>query len=538
MSVFVNYVLPFLLLLGAVVFIHELGHFLVAKWFGVKVERFSLGFGPSLLSRTIGETEYVIAALPLGGYVKMLGELPGDELSDEDRDRAVNLKPPWQRILIALAGPAMNMVLAVFVFAALLMAGIPTPTSRVGAVAADTPAERAGLLAGDRIVAIDGGEVALWRDLVVALRANDDPVVQVSIERGDELLELRIERELGDDGTPGPIGVDHDAPAALVAVPDPESAAARAGLRTGDRVVALNEVAIQNLYQLQQALARAEGALELTVERDPDERLILPLGEAETWSFAGLGLLPVDFVVQSVYPTMPAKRAGIEPGDLLLRVGGDTVREFSEVRDRVRASGGAPLEMLLLRDGREVQVEVEATYQPVPGPDGMESQWSIGLTGGVEYLKTGEVINEVVRNPLVALWRGSEKTLQLFFAILAGLGQLVTGGVGLDNLAGPLGIAEIAADAYQTSWSQFFLFTAAISVNLAILNLLPIPVLDGGQIVLTLAESVRGGPLPDGARDLAQAVGLSLIVVLMGFAFWNDISRSWQGIVGFLKGLV
>ena len=168
----------------------------------------------------------------------------------------------------------------------------------------------------------------------------------------------------------------------------------------------------------------------------------------------------------------------------------------------------------------------------------MESHWSIGLTGGVEYLRTGEVINEVVRNPLVALWRGSEKTFQLFFAILAGLGQLVTGGVGLDNLAGPLGIAEIAADAYQTSWSQFFLFTAAISVNLAILNLLPIPVLDGGQIVLTLAESVRGGPLPDGARDLAQAVGLSLIVVLMGFAFWNDISRSWEGIVGFLKGLV
>ncbi len=541
METFVDFMISCVLLLGIVIFIHELGHFIVAKWFGVKVERFSLGFGPALLSRTVGETEYVVAALPLGGYVKMLGELPGDELSDEDRERAVNLKPPWQRICIALAGPAMNMVLAALVFAAMLMVGFPTPTSSIGAVHVDTPAASAGLLAGDRIVAVEGNPVAHWRDLRRELAAAEDPTVRIEVERSGSRLELSVERELGPSGAPGPIGVEHVPPAALVGVPDAGSPAALAGLRTGDRVVAVNGSRVEDLYALQQRLREAQGALEIEVERPLEaevERLVLPLGSEAEWSFESLGFVPVDFVVQRVIPTLPARTAGIEPGDLVLRVDDHVVRSYDEVVSRIRGSGGKTLVFGVLRGGREVELRVTPSQQPMPTDEGMKTNWAIGLTAGMQYLRTGETVRDVERNPFVALWRGSVETWELFLAILAALGQLVAGGVGLDNLAGPLGIAEIAADAYQTSWSQFFLFMAAISVNLAILNMLPIPVLDGGQIALTLAEAVRGRPLPDGARDLAQAVGLSLIVVIMGFAFWNDISRNWEGILGFLKGLV
>ena len=144
----------------------------------------------------------------------------------------------------------------------------------------------------------------------------------------------------------------------------------------------------------------------------------------------------------------------------------------------------------------------------------------------------------MISNPFVALWRGVIGTGDMLMLILRGLAQLFSGSVGIGSLAGPIGIGEIAADTLQRSWTDFFSFMAVISVNLAILNLLPIPVLDGGQILLTLAELVRGSPLPDRAREMAQAVGLSLILVLMGFAFWNDLSRNWDGIVGFLRGLV
>ncbi len=161
----------------------------------------------------------------------------------------------------------------------------------------------------------------------------------------------------------------------------------------------------------------------------------------------------------------------------------------------------------------------------------------IGISIGPE-LTGGTYADEVVSNPLVALWRGVDRTFEMLRLIIVGVAQLVTGSVGVESLAGPIGIGEIAADTLQRSWTDFFSFMAVISVNLAILNLLPIPVLDGGQILLTLAEMARGSPLPDRAREMAQALGFSLILVLMGFAFWNDISRNWEGIIGFLKSLV
>ncbi len=533
--------LPIVILLGVLIFVHELGHFLVAKLFDVRVERFSLGFGPALLRRTVGETEYVVAALPLGGYVKMLGEVPGEELPEAERERAFNYKPPWQRIAIALAGPAMNVLLPVFVVAGLLMTGIPTLTSRVGAVRPESPAEQSGLLPGDRIVSVDSAEVWRWKDLTSALRSAEAHAVAIGVERDGEALEFVIERERLEDGGVGPIGVESFAASSMVGVTDEDGLAARAGVRTGDRIDAVNGVEIADRYGLATAIGQAEGALELDVRRsleDTEERLLLTIRTEEARTLEALGLVSADFSVLDVEPASPARAAGLEKGDLFLRVAGQPVVSGEQVRALIRASQGESLELELLRDGQSVSTELSATKRVIPTRDGgMETRFVIGITIGPE-LAGGEFVDEVIANPFVALWRGVVGTGDMLVLIVRGLIQLFSGSVGIGSLAGPIGIGEIAADTLQRSWADFFSFMAVISVNLAILNLLPIPVLDGGQILLTLAELVRGSPLPDRAREMAQAVGLSLIMVLMGFAFWNDISRNWEGIVGFLRGLV
>ncbi len=537
----IDALLPIVILLGVLIFFHELGHFLVAKLFDVQVERFSLGFGPALLRRTVGETEYVLAALPLGGYVKMLGEVPGEELPEAERERAFNYKPPWQRIAIALAGPVMNMILPVFVVAGLLMTGIPTLTSRVGAVKPGTPAQQSGLLPGDRIVSVDGAEIWRWKDLTSALSTAKAPTVAIGVERDGEELDFVIERERLEDGGLGPIGVESFAASSMVSVVDEDGLAALAGVRTGDRIVAVNGVEVGDRYGLATAIGQAEGALELELRRSlegTEELLLVTIRRDEARSLEALGLVSADFSVLDVEPASPARAAGLEAGDLFLRVAGQPVVSREQVRDLIRVSKGESLELELLRDGQTVSAELSATKRVIPTPDGgMETRFVIGITIGPE-LTGGEFLDEVISNPFVALWRGVARTADMFVLIVRGVVQLFSGSVGIGSLAGPIGIGEIAADTLQRSWADFFSFMAVISVNLAILNLLPIPVLDGGQILLTLAEAVRGSPLPDRAREMAQALGLSLILVLMGFAFWNDISRNWEGIIGFFRGLV
>jgi regulator of sigma E protease len=536
-----DWLVPFLLLLGVLIFIHELGHFAVAKWLGVKVEKFSIGFGPSLFARRIGETEYVLAALPLGGFVKMLGEVPGEELAAEDASRAFNARPVWQRIAIALAGPVMNLALPVFLIAAILMSGVPTLTSRVGGVLPGSAAERAGISEGDRVVAVAGESIWRWSDLDRKLEASGAPALPLRIERADQTQQdVTLEREKADGGGWKESGLSWQAPAALIGVSDPQSPAALAGLQTGDRIVSVNGQPIENLYALRRRLATLSAPLELEVQRPLDgktETARITVRElAGTPSLESLGLVPCGVSLIGIEPTSPAKRAGLQPKDVVLRIGGELATSADQVRSLIWGSGGQPLALTLVRDDRVVEIEVTPVERPTRTASGTETHYGIGITLGTTDVGA-EYRDEVVRNPLIALGRGVEKTGEIFAMIVGGIVQVVSGAVGMNSLSGPIGIGEIAADAYQASWTQFVWLMAVISVNLAILNLLPIPVLDGGQIALAAAEGIKGSPLPARARDIAQTVGLSLILLLMGVAFWNDIARHWSGVVSFLSDL-
>jgi regulator of sigma E protease len=532
--------IPFVLLLGVLIFIHELGHFAVAKWLGVKVEKFSIGFGPSLFTRRVGETEYVVAALPLGGFVKMLGEVADEELAPDEVGRAFNHRPIWQRIAIALAGPVMNLVLPVFLIAAILMSGVPTITSRVGGVLPGSPAERAGFREGDRVVAVAGESLWRWVDLETLLRAPGDAVLGLDVERDGQVRTLELVREPDSAGNFTDSGLSWHAPAARVGVSDAASPAAQAGILTGDRILALNGSPIANFYALERLLPTLSAPLEFELVRPLD-------GEKETVRTtvrelpgaldpASLGLVAVGVRIAAVEPTSPAKRAGLQSGDVVIEVNGSLATTSEQVKNLIWGSGGAPVELVVLRDLQEITLSATPTERPMVVGEGTETHWGIGVSLGLSE-EGAEYRDEVVRNPLVAAARGVERTGEILVMIVGGIAQLVTGHVGISSLSGPIGIGEIAADAYQTSWQQFLWLMAVISVNLAILNLLPIPVLDGGQIVLAAAEGIKGSPLPTRARDVAQTVGLSLILLLMGVAFWNDIARHWSGVVQFFSTL-
>ncbi len=531
---FVDVVLPFVLLLGGLIFVHELGHFLVAKWFGVKVEKFSIGFGPALLRRRSGETEYVIAAVPLGGYVKMLGELPGEELAPEDRARAFNTQPVWRRVGIAFAGPAMNLVLPVVVLAAVYMVGVPTPTTLVGGVIPGSAAEKVGIAPGDRIVAVNGETVWRWRDFQSAVRRAASDALSLEIEHAGVRRSVAVVPERV-DGMPR-IGVEHSPPAPLLLVGDPESPAARAGLQSGDLVRSVNGAPVPDWYAFHHALANARGPLEVEVTRPTAEGDVTVRGALPPGALEALGLRLADSEVVAVDTGSPAALAGIQPGDLVVRADGRSIESFASLAGRIRSGNGAPLELVVRRKGEEIGVRVLPERRTVQHDGVVEEAWGIGMSGSARRVP-GEVREDVLRNPIEAIAMGVSVTGEIFVATLDGLGKLVTREVGLDNIAGPIRIGELAAASYEESWFQFFWVMSLISVNLAILNLLPIPILDGGQIVFALAEGIRGGPLSLRVREVAQQVGISLLLLLMGFAFWNDLSRHWSRIVEFFEGL-
>ena len=524
--IFFDYAVPFLLLLGVLIFFHELGHFLVAKACGVKVEKFSLGFGPALLQRRIGETTYALSALPLGGFVKMLGELPGETLDPAERDRAFNFKAPWQRIAIALAGPGMNLVLPVGLMAIVAMVGLPQPTSHISGIAGDGAAARAGLRPGDRIVSVDGKPVQWWQELDDALDAPGEPALALEVERGGEKLALQLVRERRGDAW-APAGLTPNAPAAAVVVLG-GSLAEASGIETGDRVLRVGGAEVADRFALEAALQAASAPLELELQRRigaAEEKRQVTLRElpAER-TLAAFGLAPLDDQIATVEPLTPARAAGLRPGDIPLSVDGVPVHAASELIGRIRSSEGRKLALRVLRAGETVDAELEPALQPVPGAQGIETHYTIGVTLGAPQVG-GELRVRVRSNPFEAFAFGARYTADLIGSTARAFAELLRGRVGLGTLAGPIGIGAVAADTFRSSWLEFVGLMAVISINLALLNLLPIPVLDGGTIVLTLAEWLRGGPLPLRARDLAQTVGLSFILLLMGVAFWNDLWR-------------
>lgn len=582
-------------MLGILIVAHELGHFLVAKACGVRVLKFSIGFGAPIgfgrfrLRWERGGTEYVIGWIPLGGFVRMLGEpMPGDEefspaVPDDAReDEFLERKPVWQKLSVVFAGPAMNLLLPVVCIVGILWNGVERMDAVIGMVEVGSPAAVAGVLAGDRIVSIDGEPVMYFGDAIrpIGERVAGGHVV-LGLERNGEAFRVevpvgaqKIREPYGTFEDIGWIGIGYERLDAQVGVPDFETAAARAGLRTGDRVVAIGGEAVDGweglatlhaeiatrssapvLWQIereQRAIPAPTGAAaaEKIVATEPSISATSPTLTNQTPpltleiempadpQLARLGLVPATILVGSVSDGRPAATAGLARGDLILAVDGVPVGSFRSFVSQIQTSAGRELEIRYAREGRTETTRLRAREEIVAGRydiEGMEERiYQIGLAPQRSWL-SGPVVDQQIRNPIESIPQAFSMTVDLTKAYLEGLSRVFTGDVGADKLSGPIGIARIARKSLDRGFEEYLWMMMLISINLGILNLLPIPILDGGQALIYSIEGIKRSPLSMRARELASSVGFAVLVLLMGRAFWNDLTPFWLKFVDWLS---
>jgi regulator of sigma E protease len=542
------------LLLGGLIFVHELGHFLVAKALGVKVVRFSIGFGPRLFGFKRGETEYRIALLPLGGYVKMSGEDPTEEVPAEDRGRGFLEQKPWKRFAIAAAGPGFNLVFPIVIYFAMAMAqnGDLTAGPRVGSVAPGSPAAAAGLLPGDRILSVETSSgvrtpVRYFANLRELIAPHAGAPLVLEIERDGERRRVNVtpasERESNPIETKirGVIGVT---PTWIPAVVAPTRPGAAGGIEPFDLVVSADGKPVKHWGELSAALrARRCEPVDLEVLREQpvalpgaalSAREKVSLRQVPTCVDGERAFAPADpgtsTFIGSVTPGSPAAEIGLRRGDAIVGVNGREVRSF---RDLNAMAGdfkvGQPVD-LALADGRKVQlVPAEQTYV-----DELTRETARRLLlgfqpyqGGAALLTTALLAEEarVTIGPVEAFRDAAGHLSEVVRLTVLGIVRIVSGDISFKTVGGPIMLFSIAAQAAEEGIESFLFKMALISVNLGLMNLLPIPVLDGGHLAACLVEAVTRRPLSLRAREIANLVGIILLVTLMIFVFKNDIAR-------------
>ncbi|EOD56806.1 sigma E protease regulator RseP [Aeromonas molluscorum] len=439
----------FIVALGLLVAVHEFGHFWVARRCGVKVERFSIGFGKAIWRRMGKDgTEYVLALIPLGGYVKMLdGRV--DELKPGEEAQAFNHKSVWARMAIVAAGPMANFVFALFAFWLMFMIGVPSVKPIVGEVRSHSIAAEAGLLPGMQIVEVGGEPTGDWESIVYALISH----------LGDDSVQLKLT--------------------------EPKSSYA------SDKTLELKSWTF-----------------------DPDkESPIVSLGIIPL----GAKVLPV---VAEVVPDSASATAGMRKGDKILALDGQPLTDWAAFVGKVQSSPDQPLQLTIERDGREQSITLTPHAKEVKG----KAVGFVGLSPQVVPLPD-EYRILLQYGPLDALWQGMHKTWSLITLTFDMIGKLIGGIVSLDNLSGPISIAKGAGNSADYGLVYFLGFLALISVNLGIINLFPLPVLDGGHLVYFLIEAVTGKPVSEKIQEVGFRIGAAILMLLMGIALFNDFAR-------------
>ncbi len=448
-------IVAFIVALGVLIVVHEYGHYLVARLCGVKVLRFSVGFGRALATWRLGadRTEWVVAAIPFGGYVKMLDEREGP-VEPAELARAFNRQSVWKRFAIVIAGPLFNFAFAVLVYAGLFMYGLPEARPLLASPPQGTLAAAAGLQAGDTVRAIDGEAIATWQELRWR-------VLQAALQREAVKLETLDER---------------------------------------------GHIAVVTLD--------LRGFPTAEVESDVLERVGLRLYRP-----------PLAPLLGQIVAGGAAERAGLQPGDRILRVDGAPIQTWEDFVNVVRSRPGAPLSITLERAGSQQTVEVV--------PDAVSAgNARIGRIGAGPQQPEGyadKLLVRVQHGPLESLGRAFAKTVDISVFSLKMLGKMLIGEVSWRHLSGPVTIADFAGQSASLGWVSYLTFLALISISLGVLNLLPIPLLDGGHLMYYAIEIVKGRPVSERFMELGQRVGLALLLVMMAFAFYNDLNRLLTG---------
>ncbi len=430
--------LAFGFVLGVLVFVHELGHFLVARWHGVRVLTFSLGFGPKLLSMKRGDTEYCLSLIPLGGYVKMAGENPDDHPQGA-ADEFLS-KTKWQRFQVLLAGPAMNMILAVLLLALVLMQGdrvlaFLSKPAVIGVVQAGSAAAAGGMQAGDEVVRINGRTISTWEELDMAVTSKPELNVEFVVRRSGAERTLTVR----------------------------------------------------------------PATTKVTLQTDT------------TFEVGTIGVLPDTYpLIDAVNPGDPAEKAGFQKGDVILSIEGARMVYSRNVSDALKTRGGQPTVIVVRRAGAQMTVTVT--------PEQRGDNAVIGITLGNETISYQP-------GPVEALGLSVKRNVQTAGLILRTLGELFTGGASPKQLMGPVGIAQLSGASARQGWVELFALMASISLNLGLLNLLPIPVLDGGHMAIMGMEAVARRDFSLAVKEKMLFAGFVLLMMLMVTVIYNDLTR-------------
>lgn len=441
----------FVVALGSLIIFHELGHYVVARLCGVKVLRFSVGFGAPIWKRTIGRdaTEWAISAIPFGGYVKMLDEREAP-VAPAELHRAFNRQNVWRRVAIVIAGPLANFILAILLYWVLFVHGIPGIRPVVGVPPANSAAAVAHFEAGDVITRVGGDAVKTWQDLRWQL-------LKYAVRR--EAVAIEVENLRGEIDT---------------------------------RRLDLSGLSADDL--------------------DADFLKVVGLGRYQP---------PLAPVIGKVLPGSAAERAGLREGDEIIAVDGTEVERWDALVDIIRKRPDQAVALVIARGSTEIEIAVT----PVPEQEGDQLVGRIGIGPKIDPAEAKRWMTEVSYGPVAAIGEAARKTWDASAFTLQMLWKMVVGEVSLKNLSGPITIADYAGQSAQMGWLAYLSFLALISISLGVLNLLPVPLLDGGHLMYYAVEILKGSPVSERTLEMGQRVGMIVLFGLMAFAIYNDIHR-------------
>ncbi|MCE5194102.1 MAG: RIP metalloprotease RseP [Nitrospiraceae bacterium] len=433
-----------IILLGVLIFVHEFGHFLFAKKLKVRVLKFSLGFGPKLIGRKFGETEYLISSIPLGGYVKMLGEEPGETLKEEDKPFAYNYQPVWKRFLIVASGPIFNLIFAAVLFFFVFLSGVPMPEPYIGTIVNNSPADKAGLSTGDKVIEINNIPVMSWYEINESVSKSKGNALAFKIEREGKIIELNV-----------------------------------------------------------------------TPVKETEKNIF-----GEKIDVFEIGTSPLLYsYIGEVVSDSPAKKAGIEKGDRVIRIQDTDIKTWQEMTSIIHQNPGKPLRFKIKRGERILDIIVSPETKTITEPTGKRKD--IGLIG------IKPLANEVEKKfgLIDSLYLGFKRTWDICVLTLVVIVKLFQRIIPADTLGGPIMILQMAGEQASMGAMSFFSFMAVISINLGVLNLLPIPILDGGHLMFLTIEGIRRKPLSEKVIIICQKIGVALLITLMIFVLYNDVIR-------------
>ena len=543
----------FALLLGALIFFHESGHFLVARWCGIRVLEFSIGFGPRIASFVRKGTEWRIGLLPLGGYVKMLGADPNEDVPPEQMSESFGAQALWKRTLVVLAGPVFNLILPFIVFFFLFLTVAKVDPAVLGTLEPGGVADRAGLRPGDVIQSIDGETIdGFWEVQRIVGKSAGKELHFVVVRDGQELPPIAVTPTNVTEQVAAELGIEEDIgriqmnssyrrPVVVVA---PKSAAEAAGLRSWDWIVAVDGRAVPSWEEAERAIQKAfDGGKAVTVSYVREVPMpgaavkAVELATLAPAAFATLdpkagppGLTSAEWVVYDVQAGTPAAKAGLQPGDEILGMDGKRYSMWEMMRRDLADEPSVPHKLKVHRGAETLELELTLEEKTEKGDFNTDMKTVVfGAVNRSAYGAPDRVENTARLDfALFKTWSETGRVFKLTFASLKGL---FTGRVEFKQMGGPIFIFEAASRTEEEGWSYFFNLMVWLSISLGLINLLPIPVLDGGHLLFIAIEAVKRKPVSNRAKMIASYIGLSAIILLMVMVFKNDLQRVWPSVV-------